>query len=73
MSSRFQRRHYEFVAKVLYDACQECSDEYTPPKQEQDFFDQTHFIAAKFAEQFGNDNPNFKRERFMKACGFGDD
>ena len=26
-------------------------------------------IAMKFAEEFGNQNAQFRREQFMKACG----
>jgi hypothetical protein len=27
-------------------------------------------IAQKLADMFANDNPQFRREQFIKACGF---
>lgn len=56
----FTRKHYEKVVKVINR---------TIP-----YDDATvrHNTIQEFADMFEDDNPNFDRDRFLKACGFSE-
>ena len=54
----FQRRHYEFIARVVNDITKSTYvDE-----------DASHLITVKFVNALQETNPNFDRDRFIKAC-----
>lgn len=60
----FQRRHYEAIAKVLRDVAEGRAQ---------------GCLAEQFADMFAADNPYrgnkycFDRERFLAACGVGEE
>lgn len=55
----FSKRHYETIAKrfAWIDA---------PNREAKDYATET------LADLFAEDNPNFDRARFLKACGVGE-
>ena len=55
----FQRRHYQFVADVLRKSVDKHGYE----------SETAVLIADEFATRFKRDNPNFKVDTFLKACG----
>ena len=60
--SMFQKRHYEFVAKLLKNK---------QPKREFGIeWGKWLDIVLQFVEDFRDDNPNFKTTRFLEACGY---
>ena len=70
MTTMFQQRHYEAVAKVIAGRVSQAHDlvhvspwRMTTMKE----------ICRDFALKFRGDNPNFKRHVFMKACGLPED
>ena len=56
MASKYQKRHYEDVARLLKSSRDPCPACIT-------------VLAAEFANLFTADNPLFDRERFLMACG----
>lgn len=52
------RKHFERVAAMLkrHKDCALCAE----------------LLSKEFAEWFAEENPRFDRDRFMEACGFGD-
>lgn len=68
MATKYERRHYEDVAKIL--------KEYAPvgwgyiSDNTQIKYDTAQDIAEDFARLFKADNPNFNEAKFQKACGF---
>lgn len=62
--SDFQKRHYEAIALV----CQEYNDHASIfQNRAQRFAHQAEF-EARLCNMFLHDNPNFNRERFLRAC-----
>ncbi len=59
MTTRYQKRHYEDVARLLRERSEHIFDE---PLVRQ-------VIEIDFADLFAADNPDFDRERFLAACG----
>ena len=62
----FERRHYEAIARILHDGLV-----FKPAWSIARWEVSAHveFLVENFAEMFATDNPNFKRELFMKAVG----
>lgn len=58
------KKHFEQVARIFqaYD--------YFPPESSEAVLLE-HF-ARDLAHMFAQENPRFDRERFLKACGFGE-
>lgn len=63
-SIRFQRRHFEFIARTLRDAvdAHEC-DSLTITREG---------LAREFARDLRATNPQFNADRFLRACGVED-
>jgi len=62
MSSIFGKRHYQIVAKVLR----------TKAKEEEENYGNSYVIeelSFDFCNIFAEDNPNFDKGKFLKACG----
>ncbi|KKM21706.1 hypothetical protein LCGC14_1632790 [marine sediment metagenome] len=57
----FERRHYQVIAKIIESVW-----------NDRDPGIESEAIAHKLADRFSQDNPNFSRERFLKACGMED-
>lgn len=57
----FQKRHYEAIAAVL-NTLQLDGD----PKRDLELMSQ---VAVALATMFSRDNPDFKWDKFLKACG----
>lgn len=55
------KRHYEAIANVLAEA-QNVAVEAGETSM-------IRVVALGLAQQFAGDNPNFDRDRFLKACG----
>lgn len=55
------RKHYREVAKIINDAVESSDSPDGDAVARQ--------IAAELARMFKADNPNFRREQFMDACG----
>lgn len=55
----FTRRHYQAIAEE-FKGCRESAG-----------FDhvEVEAVVAAFVDMFLRDNPNFNREKFLKACG----
>jgi hypothetical protein len=53
---RLTRQHFELIANVLANA------DYLSDKDR-------CILAVRFTYEFEKTNPNFKPERFLKACG----
>lgn len=58
-----QRRHYETIARIIRDLGQP-SEGYALYHPSQ--------VAKHFASALSPTNPNFNRDRFLKACGVQD-
>jgi len=56
-----QRRHFEFIAEALNDAKPSAGD----PAEDFGW----RFTVATMATHLARTNPNFNRERFLKAAG----
>lgn len=61
-SPRFTRRHYVAVAEIIARRYRS----FDPGTDDRWTID---WIADDFCELFAGDNPRFKRERFLAACG----
>lgn len=69
MTSKYQKRHYEDVARIMSGATyimDQCDRPDCGCKVE------TPAIIKDFATLFAADNPLFNRDRFLKACGLED-
>ena len=56
MTTRYQKRHYEDVARIL--------------KSDAGHLDRVrNTIIQEFTDLFATDNPLFDRDRFLSACG----
>lgn len=49
------RKHFELIARILDES------DLSPDEHEH--------ISSRFADELEHLNPNFDRERFLKACG----
>ena len=58
--SIFTRRHYQAIAEVIADTKISHFNEGLFAIQE---------VTEDFCDMFSRDNPNFNREKFLKACG----
>lgn len=56
----FEKRHYQAIAEVV--ASFGVDQKLEPPTE-------IELVARALAAMFSKDNPNFKREKFLKACG----
>lgn len=68
------RKHYEAVAKILYDFQKEIEQTLADPDFDSEDFiydfgtgEATRDLAVKFADLFQADNPKFNRLRFFEA------
>ena len=62
------RKHFIAIAALLADANLAVVDEHGNPQAADIVMcDLTHALA----DYFQSENPNFDRERFIKACGLG--
>ena len=59
----FQRRHYTKVAELLKRQRMHYSLGYRRA---------SNYMIMAFVTMFENDNPNFDRSRFLKACAWAD-
>ena len=59
--SKYQRRHYEDIARFVADVVR-CRFGVVSGATAAE-------MAGGFADLFAADNPSFDRERFLKACG----
>ena len=67
--SKFQRRHYEDVAKTLRYCYFSIRELYTDSPIARSIVEQTIIqVMNEFVWLFSNDNPNFKPDKFRKAC-----
>ncbi len=60
MTTRYQKRHYEDVARILRNEFADWSPELQRP---------IPYIAVALANLFATNNPNFDRSAFLTACG----
>lgn len=58
------------LMKKNYKAIAEIVDKYNAIQM--DYYDFGNFVSD-LATYFKEDNPNFDREKFLTACGFGDE
>lgn len=56
-----QRRHYEAIARIIAEM-DSSGDNHTVQVE----------VAKHFASELRYTNPNFNRDRFLKACGVQD-
>lgn len=56
------RQHFALIAETIAGL----EDSHVIGEREREF------IAARFASQLSNTNPNFNRARFLRACGVDD-
>tara|TARA_R100001230_G_C5590787_1_gene107084 strand:+ start:453 stop:692 length:240 start_codon:yes stop_codon:yes gene_type:complete len=54
----FQRRHMIVIAELL--------------KRQRMHYNGSDYMIMAFVDMLENDNPNFDREKFLKACGWED-
>lgn len=57
------KKHYEAIALII-----KSENEKLPTKNSSQYYDLAHHLGLYFM----NDNPNFKFDRFMHACGYDD-
>lgn len=55
------RKHYEAVARMIHSERDDAQEQETRLVVDR--------IASRMADIFGNDNPRFDRDRFLRACG----
>ena len=58
----FCRRHYQAIAQAMQDARMHLRS---------DAINQQECIINTLADMFASDNPEFKRDRFVRACESG--
>jgi hypothetical protein len=66
MTTKFCKRHYECIAKVVQDLCLSHDEHDVCGLQDIECLRQS--IASDFAAMFKADNAAFQRERFLRAC-----
>ena len=62
----FKKRHYEAIARLLKAQYTRPSTKSLPPTQ--DFV--IDRVVDDMVAMFEDDNPRFKREKFLKAAGY---
>jgi hypothetical protein len=60
------RKHFEAVAEIIKHNSVDISHDPTDHERGRDM--QSFLISSDLADYFANENPNFDRARFMKAC-----
>lgn len=66
---KYSRRHYEDVAKImLYNLNQSKAARIKEDKEGQ--LHRSLVTTMCFVDMFEADNPQFDRDRFLKACGY---
>jgi rRNA maturation endonuclease Nob1 len=68
---KVSKMHFEMVARVLRERREFLTDDLNIAESAQRA--ELNLVALAFASEFKRENPRFDRERFLKACGFGDD
>lgn len=72
-----QSRHYAAIAATIaserYNACRIIPDTIAHEAERQGRLDAVCALAEAMAKDMKAANANFKRERFMAACGFGEE
>jgi len=63
----FERRHYQAIAEVVCEELKELKR--ANYRAVTSYVCELEDFAEHLAQMFSRDNPNFKRERFLKACG----
>lgn len=58
--SQFEKRHYQTIAQVLQDTA--------PREGTAEVLEHHMSVIKEFADMFGRDNGNFKRDLFVRAC-----
>ena len=66
----FSKRHYQAIADVLKLSSEE--NQKSDDNYKFGALGETRIIAHRLAAKFQADNPDFDRERFLKACGLSD-
>ena len=61
----FSKRHYEAIALVLQDAAHDPIMVHETGKRTKTHLD---LLVTRFVDLFARDNPQFKRDRFERAC-----
>ena len=63
----FRKRHYKAIAQLLNTH----THHHHPARQQTAYSDLVlHRVIEDFAAMFGDDNPRFDREKFVKAAGY---
>ena len=55
----FERRHHQAIAEEFKECRESCGFDHI----------EVEAVARSFTDMFLHDNPNFNREKFLKACG----
>lgn len=58
--ANMSRQHFQFIADTLRNGNRFVIEA------------DRHLVALNFADALRSTNPNFKRDRFLRACGFED-
>ena len=70
MTTKFQQRHYEAIARLMVDH----QPVWSIGTQNMDVYngktDQWIEIVESLCHEFAQDNPRFKKTKFLKACGW---
>ncbi len=65
--SKFQQRHYEAIASLMKETTPVLNGK-KDWIRDPDRLDHHYDLIKKFCEFFAADNPNFKPDKFTKAC-----
>jgi hypothetical protein len=62
-----QRRHFELIAETIKEMVDDYANEPDHP-----YRDMGRVVAVRFASKLKSTNPQFNRDRFLRACGVED-
>jgi len=65
------RKHFEAIASIVRDRKFDPDDKYLTPGFKKGAEATRRSMAGALADYFRHENPNFDRERFLKACEVG--
>jgi hypothetical protein len=64
------KQHFELIARIIARAT--INARHTNHCGAECFACELRYLAQDFASVFGEENSRFNRDRFMQACGLGD-
>lgn len=63
------RKDYEKIAQTIKDTLKDVALEVSPRYQQSEVWG-IQRVMEKLCDTLKEDNPNFRRDTFMRACGF---